>query len=535
MKNIISEENKDNILLHWYSSRLKLVLEGILVGIITGFVIVLFRVSIEKLTDAVNKIYQMIKVNLWAMPLWIILLIAVGYLLGKIVKSDPMTGGSGIPQVEGVLLRKLDMKWYRVIIGKFIGGTLGIGLGLSLGREGPSVQLGAAVGQGVSRMLKKIKIEEKYLITSGASAGLAAAFNAPLAGTIFALEEVHKNFSPLILISAFSAALSSDFITSEFFGFKPIFDFKNISPIPLRYYAFIFIFAIIIGIMGVVFNIALLKSQTLYSKLKWIPDEFNAVIPLLISVIFAFWLPYVLGGGNKLIMQLTYIHFSIGFILLLLIVKFLFTMVCYGSGAPGGIFLPLLAIGAIIGCAYGNVITNMFGINTMYINNFIILGMTGYFTAVVKSPITGIILITEMTGTFNNFLSLSIVAIIAYLTSDALGSDPIYESLLEKFLANNSKNEKVRIGNSKQKFILQISVCMGSYLDGKKVREVDWPEYCLVTEIKRGSQKIIPNGNTGISAGDYITILTNEDMAGKVNDKLMYMSQDKLYFDENKS
>ncbi|MDG9688473.1 chloride channel protein, partial [Streptomyces sp. DH18] len=132
------------------------------------------------------------------------------------VKNEPMISGSGIPQVEGVLLRELDMTWWKVILGKFFGGVLSIGSGLSLGREGPSVQLGAAIGQGFSKVFRRIKIEEKYLITSGASAGLAAAFNAPLAGAMFALEEVHKNFSPLILLSALSSALSADFIASSF-------------------------------------------------------------------------------------------------------------------------------------------------------------------------------------------------------------------------------------------------------------------------------------------------------------------------------
>jgi H+/Cl- antiporter ClcA len=163
---------------------------------------------------------------------WIGVLIIIGYIVGLMVKHEPMISGSGIPQVEGVLLRKLDMSWWRVILGKFIGGILSIGSGLSLGREGPSVQLGAAVGQGFSKVFKRVKIEEKYLITSGASAGLAAAFNEPLAGVMFALEEVHKNFSPLVLLSA----LSADFIASGFFGLKPVFTFVNLTTLPLNLY-----------------------------------------------------------------------------------------------------------------------------------------------------------------------------------------------------------------------------------------------------------------------------------------------------------
>lgn len=421
--------------------KLKLVAEGIITGILTGFVIVLFRLSIEKLGHEIIKIYQIFLLKLWLIPLWTVLLIAVGYILGVMAKKEPMIGGSGIPQVEGVISKKLEMKWYRIILGKLIGGITAIGLGLSLGREGPSVQLGAAVGQGVSRILKRVKIEEKYLITGGASAGLAAAFNAPLAGTMFSLEEVHKNFSPMVLVVSLSSALSADFITSEFLGLKPVFNFNYVYAIPLKYYLYIALFGVIIGFAGVFFNIVLLSTQKLYSKQKILPKEFNPAIPLLVSIIFGLFLPQILGGGNDLIMSLTLSHFSLMFILILIVLKFMFTMICYGSGAPGGIFLPLLTIGALIGCGYGNLFINLLHLNNSYINNFIIMGMAGYFAAVVKSPITGIILITEMTGSFNHFLSISMVSIIAYLTADMLGSKPIYESLLENYLRVHSKKE----------------------------------------------------------------------------------------------
>ena len=137
-----------------------------------------YRYTLEKAGIFVTYVYKTISINPVLILPWICALILIGYIVGLMVKHEPMITGSGIPQVEGVLLRKLDMTWWRVIIGKFFGGVLSIGSGLSLGREGPSVQLGAAVGQGFSKVFKRIKIEEKYLMTSGASAGLSAAFNA---------------------------------------------------------------------------------------------------------------------------------------------------------------------------------------------------------------------------------------------------------------------------------------------------------------------------------------------------------------------
>lgn len=511
----------NNVLTHWYSLRIKLLLEGIVIGLFTGIIVVLFRFLIEETGGVLDKVYKSIILKHWIVVCWILLFMVIGYIVGTMIKRDPMISGSGIPQVEGILMRKLDMKWWKVIIGKFIGGVLAIGAGLSLGREGPSVQLGAAVGQGFSRIFKRIKIEEKFLITSGASAGLSAAFNAPLAGTLFALEEVHKNFSPVILVSALSSALASDFVSSEFFGLKPVFQFNNISAIPLKYYLYIIVLGVIIGITGVIFNKVLLKTQSLYTKQKLIPKEFRPIIPLLVSIVFGLMLPQVLGGGNKLITSLTYGNMSMKIIIIILIAKFFFTMICYGSGVPGGIFLPMLAIGALIGNVYGGILAHFFNFNNMYINNFIILAMAGYFTAIVKSPITGIILITEMTASFSHLLSVSIVSIVAFIVADMMGSKPIYESLLERFINSNDPKE---LEHGREKSIIQMAVCMGSFLDGKEIKEVIWPKACLVVGIRRGDTEIIPKGDTAINAGDYINILTDEDKVSKVTEELCEMT-----------
>ncbi|MBU3181205.1 H(+)/Cl(-) exchange transporter ClcA [Clostridium psychrophilum] len=517
-----NKQNTYNTLFHFNGFRLKLVFEGIAIGILTGLLVVLYRYTLEKAGIFVNHVYKILSINPILILPWIGILILIGYIVGLMVKHQPMISGSGIPQVEGVLLRKLNMSWWRVIIGKFFGGVLTIGSGLSLGREGPSVQLGAAVGQGFSKVFKRIKIEEKYLMTSGASAGLAAAFNAPLAGALFALEEVHKNFSPLIFLSALSAALSADFVTSAFLGLKPIFIVKNLDILPLKYYFYIIVLGVIIGVLGVLFNNILLKTQDLYAAQAWIPKEMTIVVPLLISVILGLLLPQVLGGGNELINSLFIGNPSLTILLIIVVVKFLFTMLSYGSGAPGGIFLPLLAIGALIGNIYGITLVHFLNFNSIYINNFIILAMAGYFTAVVRAPITGIILLTEMTGSFSQLLSLSVVSIVAYIVADILASKPIYESLLEKFLHN--QGEKLSLGNKKDKAILEFAVCMGSNLDGKQIREIKWPSHCLLVAVKRGEHEIIPKGDTVIFAGDYLIVLTNEDRVSKINDVLNVMT-----------
>jgi H+/Cl- antiporter ClcA len=506
-----------NSLFHLDSIRIKIVFEGIAIGILTGLLIVLYRFSLEKALTLLLHLYKILAVHPWYLPVWIFCLIMIGLLLGLLVKHEPMISGSGIPQTEGVLIGKLDMKWWRVITGKFLGGVLSIGSGLSLGREGPSIQLGAAVGQGFSKVLKRAKVEEKYLITSGASAGLSAAFNAPLAGVMFALEEVHKNFSPLVLVSALSASLSAEYISKSFFGLKPVFNFINLPVLSLRYYLYIILLGIIIGVLGALFNKSLLGTQTLYSKLTWIPKKFHIILPLLISVIFGFFLPQVLGGGHELIVSIPEAgKYSILLLCVLLVAKFIFTMISYGSGAPGGIFLPLLTIGALIGGIYCTVLTNVFHMDSSYTITFLVLAMAGYFTAVVRAPITGIILITEMTGSFTHLLPVALISITAYIIADLLRSKPVYEALLERILHKLS-NQALSV-NRKHKAILEFAVTMGSAPDSKKVKEIDWPENCLLVAIKRGTREIIPKGNTVLLPGDYLVVLTNEDTTAEITD-----------------
>jgi H+/Cl- antiporter ClcA len=511
------KNNTNNTLTKWHDFKLKIIIEGIIVGAFAGLLIVLYRYLLEKALFFSKYMYSLQIKNHWLIPIWFTFLISGGLLVGIIVKKEPMISGSGIPQVEGVLLRKLNMNWWKVILGKFLGGVLSICAGLSLGREGPSIQIGAAVGQGISRIFKRIKLEEKFLITCGASAGLSAAFNAPFAGVIFALEEIHKNFSPIVMTSALAASLTADFISKEFFGLKPVFDFKKINPMPLNNYIYIVLLGIIAGLLGIIFNKVLYKTQDIYINQKWLPAQCRPIIAFLTAGIVGLFLPEVLGGGHELISLIVNTPLTLKLLLLILIVKFLFTMISYGSSAPGGIFLPLLVIGALIGIIYGNIINSTFGFSKEYLPNLVILGMAGYFSAIVKAPITGCILITEMTGSFSHLLSVGLVCITSYITVDILNSKPVYEVLLERFLNKGSSKFQ---GRNLTKVIIETAVYMGSMLDGKRIKDVKWPHQCLVVGIKRGEKEIIPDGDTNILAGDYLIVLSNEDEAADIRESL---------------
>lgn len=277
------------------------------------------------------------------------------------------------------------------------------------------------------------------------------------------------------------------------------------------------------GFWGMLFNRVLLSTQDLYAKLTWMPARTKPIIAFLLAGLVGFFLPQVLGGGNDLITAISSATLPLKLIVIILIVKFLFTMASYGSSVPSGIFLPLLVIGALSGVVYGNAIHLIFGFNKAYIINIMILAMAGYFTAIVKAPITGIVLITEMTGTFYHLLAIGVVSITAYIVVSIMGSHPIYESLLHRIL---SKNESQVEDSSASKVLIETSVCFGSVIDGKMVKEIEWPPRCLLVSIQRGMEEIIPKGGTRIYPGDYLIVLANEDEAAEIREGILAISED---------
>ncbi|ATD55161.1 ClC family H(+)/Cl(-) exchange transporter [Clostridium chauvoei] len=515
----MSTENTSKVLTGRKNLRFKLIAEGAVIGVIAGLVIVLNRRLAEWGGEKFKGFYTYASGNPFKIAIVFFILCILGYIVGIMVEREPMISGSGIPQVEGILTRKLKANWFKVLFYKFVGGVIALAAGLSIGREGPSVQMGAAIGEGFSKKLKRINIEEKYLITSGASAGLSAAFNAPLSGVMFALEEVHKNFSPLVLLSAMAAALASDFITKQFLGLNTAFEFSTVLVLPLKYYWTLILLGILVGISGVLFNKGILKTQDIYGKAKKLKKRHKVMIPFIMAGIIGLIAPILLGGGHDLIMSLVTSGFTLKVLILFLLIKFIFTFCSFGSGVPGGIFFPLLVLGALIGNIYGLIICNFTNTPALFIVNFIILAMAGHFASIVKAPITGIVLITEMTGSFEHLLPLTIVVMVSYITSDLMKSEGVYESLLEKLL--KSKPEEIEEKHETyNKTLLEIGVNMGSIVDGEKIKNIKWPKKALLVAIKRGNREIIPKGETEILSGDYLVVLVSSGEASIILEEI---------------
>lgn len=491
--------------------------EGILVGMFAGGIVLLYRICLNYAGTWMRQILGWCGDNLLRFGLWIAALFVIGIVTGILVRWEPMISGSGIPQLKGEMEGKLKQSWARILPAKFVGGFLGMFGGLALGREGPSIQLGAMAGKGISRMLGRGKTEEKFLLTCGASAGMAAAFQAPLAGVMFAMEEIHKNFTATVFISAMTSAVVADFMTSRALGMDPVFKFDIAGNLPQEFYGLLVIMGLLLGLFGVFYNWFTLKVQSVYKKMVLLGPVGKAVIPFLIAGILGMTIPEVLGNGHSLIETMTHEKMLIQTLVVLFVLRFLFSAVSFGSGVPGGIFFPMLVLGAFAGCIFGTVCSDFFGVPAEYINNFILLAMAGFFTAVVRAPMTGIILIFELTGSVSQMLSLSVVTVIAYITSMICKSEPIYESLLAGLLKGRENQAEHAEG---EKVLDYYAVSEDSEVSGHMVKEIVWPEFCLIVSIRRGEKELIPKGRTRIQTGDVIITMTDEIHSGRVCDQM---------------
>ncbi len=402
--------------------------QGALIGLFAGAIAILYRILLGYAETFRGTLLSFFGYSSLRIGIWFVILVGIAWLVSIFLKKEPLIGGSGIPQVEGEYHGHFFANHWKVLFYKIAGGFLCILGGLSLGREGPSVQLGAMGAKAVYTPLKRDEEENRFLLLCGAAAGLSAAFNAPMAGVLFAIEEVRKKISPPLLFSVMIASVIADFCSKLVFGSGPVFSFSQMAQIPLEQYWLLLVLGIVLGILGSGFNWALLFSQKQFGLVKH--PFVRLLITLILAGILGFTIPQALGGGHSMIELLTDAKLTLSLMAVFLVTKFLFSVISFGSGAPGGIFFPLLVQGAYVGALFGSVCSAQ----PQILETFMVLGMAGFFTAIVHAPITGIILICEMAGNFSNLLPIATVSIVSYFVSNLCKNRPIYDSLLERMM-----------------------------------------------------------------------------------------------------
>lgn len=489
---------------------------GIIVGLIVGIIVGSFRFLIEKGFHLIQGVYQdqgYLVRNLFVLVLFYIL---ICWLSAKLTRSEKDIKGSGIPQVEAELKGLMSLNWWGILWKKYVLGILAIASGLMLGREGPSIQLGAVGGKGIAKWLKSSPVEERSLIASGAAAGLAAAFNAPIAALLFVVEEVYHHFSRFFWVSTLAASIVANFVSLLMFGLTPVLDMPdNIPPMTLDQYWIYLVMGIFLGFSGFLYEKAVLNVGRVYDLIGQKIHLDRAYYPILAFILIipvGIFLPQIIGGGNQLVLSLTEQNFSFQVLLAYFLIRFIWSMISYGSGLPGGIFLPILALGSLLGALVGVICVNLGLVSQEQFPIFVILGMSGYFGAISKAPLTAMILVTEMVGDIRNLMPLGLVTLVSYIIMDLLKGTPVYEAMLEKMLPEEVSSEGE---------VTLIEIPVSDKIAGKQVHELNLPHNVLITtQVHNGKSQTV-NGSTRMYLGDMIHLVIPKSEIGKVKDLLL--------------
>ena len=498
------------------SERRRLLPRAVLVGLLSGSLALLFRLSLEAgdrlrgslLTTAhgLGSFGALLPVLFCAF--------CAGTSVFLVRRFAPEAAGSGIPHLEAVLRRLRPFHWKRVLPVKFVGGLLAVGFtGLAAGREGPTVQMGGAVGDGVASFFGGTFKDRETLITAGAGAGLAAAFNAPLSGLVFVLEEVRREFTPLVFGAALVASVVANVVARLVGGQAPVFHIPAYATPSLALLPAFLVLGAIAGLLGVVFNRALIQSLNIFARYQQrFPAWSGAAIVGGIIGLTGWFAPQLLGGGHYLAEQTLAGNMAFSLIPAFFIIRFLLTMASYGCGAPGGVFAPLLGLGAMIGLGVGTALHSLWPALVPQPGIFAVVGMAAYFTAIVRAPLTGIVLIVEMTGSYDQMLPLLAACFAAYAITEALSDKPIYEVLLERDLSHGGETPGIH-----EPQVLTITIERGSRFEGRRVRDLGLPPGCILVNRRRGLEDVVPGAETELHADDRITAIVSPEAAEAVS------------------
>ena len=302
----------------------RLTVQGIMVGIFAGLMVCLYRFLLYGSETILRGYLTVIKGNILYIILFFIALAVMGLLVDLLTKWEVDSSGSGIPQVYAEVKGHMEANWAKVLFSKIASGVLTALGGLSLGPEGPSVQIGGMAGKGIARLFNGSKTDELRLILVGSAVGITAAFNAPLAGVIFVFEEINHGFDKTLVFIAFVSAIVSDFISKAIFGQATALNFPVLN-IPLESYWVLIILGVAIGILGYIYNVGMIKSSDFVANLK-IPSWLKFVLVFMVSGVVALTVPEISDGGHFMMDMLDVAVPSLSVLLLLLVLKYLFSM-----------------------------------------------------------------------------------------------------------------------------------------------------------------------------------------------------------------
>src|SRR5262245_49929678 len=409
---------------------------ALIVGAATGCVGAAFRLSLEHADRARDALIA------WAHGHSILgFLIVVGACAAATLvaawlvrRFSPHASGSGIPHVEAVLHGQIPPAPYTLVPVKFVGGFLAIGSGLALGREGPTVQMGAGIAVFMGRLCRLSWSDCRVLLAAGAGAGLATAFNAPIAGCVFVMEGLVQKIEHRMTVASLAAAATAIAVARLILGNAPDFQVGALSDASFGSLPLFFVLGAIAGLLAVAYNKTILAAIGVAERFGQVPVELRAGLIGAGVGVLAWFAPELVGGGDPITQSALSGQGGLLFVLGAFGIRFALGAVSYAAGTPGGLFAPLLVLGAQAGLLFGAACHFVLPGLAVPPQAFALVGMAAFFAGVVRAPVTGIVLVTEMTANVTMLLPMLAACFAAVLVAMLLRNAPIYESLRESTL-----------------------------------------------------------------------------------------------------
>ena len=405
-------------------------------GILTGTVGSFFHLLIDRL-----QVWPKLLSNHLSGPLLVLcaglivmfVTVVVAYLVRRF---SPEASGSGVQEIEGAMLGLRTVHWRRVLPIKFFTGIFAIASGLVLGREGPTIHIGASFSAAITEFFKVSETERRGMLGAGAAAGLACAFNAPLAAILFIIEETHRQFPYTFrtYMGIIVAAVLSTAMTQIIGGTAPDFSMSVAEPQIFLLPAFV-VLGCVLGVLGVVLNAGLMRTAVIAAALNArICFLYPALVGFAVGALLV-TVPLSVTGGEHAVTFLAEHQRGLMFLLLLAVLRYFTMITSYSAGTPGGIFAPMLALSMCVGLLFGGLLDAITPSETVVPLAFGMAAMGGLFSASVRAPVVGAVLTLELTGAYTMVMPLIVTCVTANMVAQWVGGRPIYDQLLERTLA----------------------------------------------------------------------------------------------------
>ncbi len=494
---------------------------GAFTGLLVGTIVFFFKWVAEWLSEKSAEIYHAAQANPWIAVAVVAGAAALAVVAWLLQRWAPETKGGGIPRAEGVLRGILTFRWLRTGIAVLVNSWISFFAGLPLGSEGPSVLLGTAIGGGTCKLPLSHDSWNRYIMTGGACAGFAVATGAPVTGILFALEEAHKRFTPMIFLMAMSSVLfgvtASNLWSMLFHHFgllehypAPLFNVVLAGEFAMKDIWIPLLLGVAVALVACGYNLFVFLMGKLYdTKLKKIPQWAKLIVVFVITAVTGlvafgnFDGTDALFGGGGLIVKLTSAEkFSWGIVFALFLIRFFTIAFATSSGATGGVFIPMLSIGALLGALLGKAFL-AWGMNESLYPTVVMLSMSAFMGAATRAPLTALVFMVECTWSFSNLFYVGITVFVSYLICELVKVEPLYDVLLERMTEQQNGGKTHRI------IELKYVVADGAFAVGKSIRDVLWPANTKVRQIEAGeTAHMDDDGEKKIHSGDIVTLIT---------------------------